>query len=116
MQKFKAMFALTAVVALAGVMFATAGFAAAEASKFQTLRASEAVWIEATHVCNENYGGVGASCYIDVGACYSKASAIYSDDHLWCTNQAYTDCGNGNNGNWDQNSQICYCDETFNEC
>jgi len=114
MEKLKMMFALTAVVALAGVMFAGAGFAAAQAPKFQTLKAAEAVWQNAGHICNENFGGAAASC----DACYDKAGAnAYADTHLYCTNNAYTDCGwnNDNNMNWNDNKEICYCDEGYAE-
>ncbi len=106
-------FALTAVVALAGVMFAGVGFAAADAPFFLTLKAAERVDMDIYgHVCNENYGGAGENCAV----CHDRALNPngYASDHLFCTNSAYTDCGfNGGNPGpgYDFNHQACYGDD-----
>ena len=117
MEKLKMVFVLTAVVALAGVMFAGAGFAAAQAPMYLSLKAAERVdFGQVGHICNENNGGAGNSC----GTCYDRAAPNgYADTALYCTNNAYTDCGSDGGGEdipgpgYDSNKPNCYCDEDY---
>jgi hypothetical protein len=101
--KSKAIFALMTVVAVSGILFSSS-MASAVAPKFQTLRSAEAVWIGATHVCNENYMSTEEAPCGSGQACLSKAKygeVPYANNQMYCTNQAYADCGNATN--------LCYC-------
>ena len=111
------MFALTAVVALAGVMFASFGLAAADSPKFVSLKAAEQVQFNPVgHICNENFNGAGVSCETCYDAATSPALGYQTTD-LHCTNNAYTDCdNNGNSDYYLPNKRICYCEEPNAVC
>jgi len=114
MKKMKEGFALLVVVAVAGLAFANVGFALAQSPKFVTIKASENVdFTSVGHVCNENYMYVDQACP-NRQACLSRAKYMplpdspYAKQQMYCTNQAYGDCGNTTN--------ICYCEWNSTDC
>ena len=109
METVKMAFALTAMVALAGVVFSSMGIAAAADPKFLTVHAAEQNnFTNVAHACNSNYLYSQNGVY-NCRPCYDRAGDNgYGNNQLYCTPKADQDCPVSG----DQNHPTCNCAET----